>query len=59
MHTVSQVKHRVSLVRIPSNSLWTSVASREWVPEFELAAVITVGTLEDNVATEAATEGTV
>lgn len=49
--TVSQVKHRVSLVKTPSNSLCTKVASCAEVPEFELAvAVIMVG--ETSVPTE-------
>lgn len=33
--TVSQVRHLVSLVKTPSNSLWTRVASWADMPEFE------------------------
>lgn len=39
--TVSHVKQRVSLVRIPSKSLWTRVASWGEAPEFELVVVVT------------------
>lgn len=49
--TVSQVKHRVSLVNTPSNSLWTKVASCGDVPELELGVAVTmVG--EERVPTE-------
>lgn len=37
--TVSQVRHRVSLVNVPSNSLCTSVAASGAVPELELVVV--------------------
>jgi hypothetical protein len=39
-HTVSHVKHRVSLVSTPSKSLCTSVASLGNVPEFEPELVV-------------------
>jgi hypothetical protein len=41
-HTVSQVRHRVSLVRTPSKSLCTSVASCGNCPEFELEPELVV-----------------
>ena len=50
-HTVSQVKHRVSLVSTPSNSLCTRVASCGLVPEFEPVATVG-GVFEDVVALE-------
>lgn len=52
--TVSQVRQRVSLVKIPSNNLCTSVASFRGVPEFEFVeAVVMVGVVfEASVATE-------
>jgi hypothetical protein len=51
--TVSQVKHRVSLVSIPSNNLCTRVASCGEVPELEL--VVPVTTVGENVPIEADT----
>lgn len=41
--TVSHVKQRVSLVNMPSKSLWTRVASSRPEAEFELVVVVTVG----------------
>lgn len=52
--TVSQVKHRVSLVKMPSNNLWTRVASWGEVPELELVVAVTI-VGENNVPTEADT----
>lgn len=49
--TVSQVRHRVSLVSTPSNSLCTRVASWGAVPEFELVVPVTI-VGETNVPTE-------
>lgn len=38
--TVSHVRQRVSLVRIPSNKLWTRVACAIEVPELDVAASV-------------------
>ncbi len=55
VHTVSQVRHLVSLVNTPSKSLCTKVASAGGVPELE-RVVIVGGVFEDAVVTEPVTE---
>lgn len=53
MHTVSQVRHLVSLVSVPSNSLWTNVESGNGS---EFALFIVEGTFDPNVVIELDTE---
>lgn len=48
IRTVSQVRHRVSLVSTPSKSLCTRVASSGAVPAFELVAVTIVAPAFDD-----------
>jgi hypothetical protein len=54
--TFSQVKHLVSLVRTPSNSLWTKVAFCGEAPELVVVVAMVGGFLDTKVATESDTE---
>lgn len=51
--TVSHVRHRVSLVRTPSKSLCTSVASRGKCPEFEFEPELVVFVFDATVISDA------
>lgn len=54
--TVSHVRHRVSLVKTPSNKRWTRVEGKEGEAATEVGGVLEMG-LEGSVAMERDTGG--